>query len=70
MTRELTIRVTVPLPADPFEAAAVVLAAQPIIAGLREALQNIDGATVSHTFDGRSARKGAVRTGRLRRAKK
>ncbi len=58
--RELTIRVTIPLPADPFEAAAVVLAAQPVIAGLREALKDVEGATVSHTFDGRSARKDIV----------
>ncbi len=58
--RELTIRATIPLPADPFEAANVIIAAQPVISGLHVALQNIEGATVSHTFDGRSARKDTV----------
>ena len=60
--RELTIKATIPLPDDPFDAAAVITAAHPAIKALREALTGVKGATVSHTFDGRSSARGASAT--------
>ena len=60
MPRELTIKATIPLPDDAFDAAPLIVAARPAIEGLRDALKGIKGATVSSTFDGRSAARGAA----------
>jgi hypothetical protein len=55
--KELSIRATIPLPEDAFDAADVIAAARPAIEAWRQALNGFKGATVTSSFDGQSSRK-------------
>ena len=59
MLKELTVKASIQLPVDPFDAAAVLTRAEPIIKQVAELMATISGASVCTTFDGRSAIKGA-----------
>ena len=67
MHKVMTIKATIPLPDDPFDAAAMITAAKPAIEALREALGQVKGAVVSHSFDARRAVKGGAPVPRTRK---
>ena len=67
MLKELTVKASIQLPVDPFDAAAVLTRAEPIIKQVAELMATISGASVCTTFDGRSAIKGAAPVKRTRK---